>query len=189
MVHYLSSHCNHELLSLCGTESSTGKSLLPSEQLANQMARLLDLQKRSDKLKEKANLLLAMQQPGGVVKTPVASFVSPEFSQVCSLTGYYIHGLYFVLFYKYYCSGTCIQHDCYSRECNSLNWKHLMHHINLAFLPFSLPLAPQVLHGITSPMLVGRLLVPTAAGAKAAQKCPIVMTGYEWNRFQAQLVK
>nr|WAW84814.1 dynactin 1 [Halisarca dujardinii] len=66
-----------------GLSTVTGKkSLSPQEQYANQLSHLLNLQKKTQDLKSKAAILLANQVKGGVVQTPVGSFVSPNFSQV-----------------------------------------------------------------------------------------------------------
>ena len=61
---------------------SRGKVLTPRQQLSNQFSQLLDLQRRSEQLKEKTATMLASRQPGGAVKSGATSFVSPNFSQV-----------------------------------------------------------------------------------------------------------
>lgn len=70
------------LPNLCAPGLSRGRALTPHQQLSNQMGKLLDLQTRSEQLKEKTATMLAGRQPGGAVTSGVASFVSPSFSQV-----------------------------------------------------------------------------------------------------------
>ena len=66
-----------------GTDSGVRKQPTPQKQHSNQLAHLLNLQRRSEELKSKAAILLASQLKGGAIRTPVSSFVSPNFSQVC----------------------------------------------------------------------------------------------------------
>lgn len=63
-------------------DSGVRKQPTPQKQHSNQLAHLLNLQRRSEELKSKAAILLASQLKGGAIRTPVSSFVSPNFSQV-----------------------------------------------------------------------------------------------------------
>lgn len=54
----------------------------PREKLANQLASVLEMQRRKQKLQEEGTRLLAAQYPGGLVSTRLAAFTSPQFAKV-----------------------------------------------------------------------------------------------------------
>ncbi len=54
----------------------------PREKLANQLASVLEMQRRKQKIQDEGRRLLASHYPGGLVSTPVVSFTSPQFSKV-----------------------------------------------------------------------------------------------------------
>ncbi len=75
MISYIKAHYSTD-----SGKTPTGPT--PREKLANQLASVLEMQRRKQTIQEDGRRLLASQYPGGLVSTPVVSFTSPQFSKV-----------------------------------------------------------------------------------------------------------